>query len=564
MEVIKQKKKSWKLFAYGGVVLFFLVSFWNELSIISASIFENVISVDVYQAIGRLLFGFFVFFVFFHLSVFLVAQFALPVNAWDERKKAANSFLLFFGGKHGPAIFVKDGIVVEGEGERDKKGAGVALINLNSVLVLQGNLGVPKQLGHWVGDEIKMPTPSKNFSLKSLLPKKKKQKKSDLFRVVGPGIAFIGKKEDVFRSFDLRNQGGKRDVFARTSDGVKVFTTINVGISLNSDLDVIQVAYVGGKMINNIKGVELLEDVSRGVVGIERVFDLDYDDIAEIAEKLSGGEKNKELAAKKKSLAYSRFRPYFEDRIKILAYAILRGKEDTNWLELPLDVAEGIFIRLLSTKAYEKLYSFGDGKQFPLEDYFKRKFIQRVKRQGLLSFQFVQRKDGNAFSGVGEEISLETIEKMPAREFRSSGSRKILRRYGLKVNVAGFGDLKPVDGEITQQVIARWHARWKNKIKKIEASNRLKAMRTLNATRAQMQKDMAYLLSDIYDSDPHSEEALALRAFQALETAAADRSDELAPKEIMLTLQNLYQWFVLERQNSSNDNDFSKKWIRRD
>ena len=590
MESIKRKIFSWKGLAYEGVFFTFLILFWQEFvlvipygfvllrlliqhnfNLLNTQAQETFLStlialapVGLSQAVARLILASLIFVVFFHLSIFLLAQFALPVRSWEERKKAMESFRSFFGGRHGPVIFVKDGVIVESEGERERKGTGVALINLNSVLVLKGNVGIPKQVGHWVGNEIEMPEPSRKRSFKNLLPKKKK-KNSELFRVVGPGIAFIGEKEKIFRSFDLRNQGRKRNIFARTSDGVKVSTAINVGVSLTDEPDLIQVAYVGERRFDNIKGIVLLEDRSKGIVTVKKIFNLDYDDIVEIAEALFDNETNKEPSQKASSSFISSFRPYSEDRLKTLSYAILRGREDPDWLDIPLDIAESIFIRLLSTKTYQELYSFGDAKQFPLEDYIKERFTQDVKQQGLLRFQFIERGGGAVFRDAeGEDVSLEEIEKMPIVDFRSAGSRKILRRYGLKVQSAGFGDLKPENEEITERVIARWHVRWKSEIKKIEANNKLNEMRTLNATRAQMQKDMAYLLVDIYNSDPHSDEALALRVFQALETAAAERSDELPPKEIMLALQNLYQWFVVERRNSSKGDDLSKKWIRRD
>jgi hypothetical protein len=63
---------------------------------------------------------------------------------------------------------------------------------------------------------------------------------------------------------------------------------------------------------------------------------------------------------------------------------------------------------------------------------------------------------------------------------------------------------------------------------------------------------MTYLLSSIFQST-HTEEALALRIFQALETAATNPANEnVSPKEILTMLRSIHNWLLVERKDQTN------------
>ena len=71
----------------------------------------------------------------------------------------------------------------------------------------------------------------------------------------------------------------------------------------------------------------------------------------------------------------------------------------------------------------------------------------------------------------------------------------------------------------------RWSANWEKEATVVTADYELQALRILNLARAQAQGEMVGVLSLILGETPMSEAAMAVRVFQALETAAADPED---------------------------------------
>jgi len=350
----------------------------------------------------------------------------------------------------------------------------------------------------------------------------------------------------------LRDQfRNESSIAAYTSEGVEIETNVFAVSSISKEPEIITLAYVGSTQVDDIKGLKTFEDKEKGVVIVEDIFDIDSDDASEVYKALGS---NQDLVSEKTKRNSSFLFPYYEDRIRNIAHSKLGGnqKEDAqDWADLPVKIAVGVFRRMLSAESFDGLYLFDNLDEFPLEDQFRHVFIRSVKNQGLLSYQFIKLPDGKAFSGfVGEEIEASLIEKLPIRDFQGKGSSKVLRNHGITILSAGFSDIVPNEN-IRAKIMKRWQVRWERDIKVVKAKHELEAMRILNATRAQMQREMTYLLSNIFQSDPHSEEALALRTFQALEVAAADPADDISAKEIFLTLQNLHRWLLSEKQNGS-------------
>ena len=65
------------------------------------------------------------------------AQFVLPVRMVSQRLRIFGRLIIFLLGKHGPAIFVENGLKVQRKGESEKKGPGVIWMDTASAGVIR-------------------------------------------------------------------------------------------------------------------------------------------------------------------------------------------------------------------------------------------------------------------------------------------------------------------------------------------------------------------------------------------------------------------------------------------
>ncbi len=81
------------------------------------------------------------------ISVAFYAQFVLPIHKRGDRLKIIERLWLHAMGGHGPAIFVKNGRLVESKGESDKKGPGVLWLDTASAVVTRTDTTIKNFLG---------------------------------------------------------------------------------------------------------------------------------------------------------------------------------------------------------------------------------------------------------------------------------------------------------------------------------------------------------------------------------------------------------------------------------
>ncbi len=65
------------------------------------------------------------------------SQFVLPIQNPKQRREIAARVSNFETGRRGPALFVKNGRVIEHEGETNREGAGLIVLDTASALVLR-------------------------------------------------------------------------------------------------------------------------------------------------------------------------------------------------------------------------------------------------------------------------------------------------------------------------------------------------------------------------------------------------------------------------------------------
>jgi hypothetical protein len=89
--------------------------------------------------------------------IYFFSQFVLPIQNPKDRREIAARVSNFETGRRGPALFVKNGRVIMHEGEQDKRGAGMILLDTASALVLRTDTEIRDTVGPGIkftrGDE---------------------------------------------------------------------------------------------------------------------------------------------------------------------------------------------------------------------------------------------------------------------------------------------------------------------------------------------------------------------------------------------------------------------------
>ena len=79
--------------------------------------------------------------------IYFFSQFILPIQNPKDRAEIHARVKIFESGDRGPTLFVKNGRVIEHEGEADKRGAGVIVLDTASALVLRTDTEIKGTVG---------------------------------------------------------------------------------------------------------------------------------------------------------------------------------------------------------------------------------------------------------------------------------------------------------------------------------------------------------------------------------------------------------------------------------
>lgn len=119
-------------------------------------------------AVAILIFDFFIASYLLDRLVYFFSQFVLPIQNPKHRQEIHNRVIKFESDSRGPILFVKNGRVITHEGETNKRGPGVILLDTASALVMRTD--------------------------------------TEIRGAAGPGIRFTGGEEYIAGSVDLRTQ----------------------------------------------------------------------------------------------------------------------------------------------------------------------------------------------------------------------------------------------------------------------------------------------------------------------------------------------------------------------
>ena len=460
------------------------------------------------------------------LVLYWIAGTVHPVQNEPEVYQLLGRLVRFIFGERSPLVTVYEG---ELHGGAALKSGGVALVDLNSALVIE------KQRDR---RNYKKTDAEQQSTTGSLYP--------PMAHLYGPGLAFLRHGEKLRGVVSLRKQFRMlQNTLGQTSDGIEVRTTVFTIFTIGQPANVVQVTYLGDPFPENLRLVQIDPKTHKVKAIRDELDEQDKEEIHRFAEGfIYYIEPNSPLTLSDKVPDYP---PYLVDEQRIFsavysrAHNVSDGQPDSSWSDLPVMVAAETFRNIISRYTYDSLYLPEDPLTFPLQNEVKPAFIRQVRYMGVMSYQFIQRVNGEP---------LVVDQRVDHRQFRISSVQdlhgsKILRDRGIKIVHAGFSELVPTDPQVKQQRLEFWRARWQQQADLIRADLDLEVMRLRNRARAEQQREMSEKLNEILQSSNYSEEALTLRIFQVLEDAASDpNTRQFLPKDTINFLRSLRLWLL--------------------
>jgi hypothetical protein len=255
--------------------------------------------------------------------------------------------------------------------------------------------------------------------------------------------------------------------------------------------------------------------------------------------------------------------PFYFDERRIFAalYAYPRTApekqaDSDNWTKLPPQIATEYYRSTIARYEFDKLLGLENLDKPSLVGEAKGKFGRTMRYQGVLAYRLLRRRDG-ASPKVGDELNNQIyVLDHPPLELRNP---KVLRDRGIKIIAATFSELRISDPAISRQRIDNWLARWQSEAEQTMTDFEIEIMRSRSRERAKAQRELIQNLSEIF-SQPYTKEAMAVRIFQSLETAAADpETRRLLPQDTLAFIQNLRGWLIKDappagEKSSANEN----------
>jgi hypothetical protein len=160
----------------------------------------------------------------FFLAFFV--QFVLPVQKLEDRRRAINRLLLYIRGRHGPAIFIKDGDIRQSHREKDRRGPGVALLDTASAAVLRNAHAFTRSVGPGIVFTEANEYPAGSVDLHRQVRSIGPNENEDPFQPIS-----VDERQELYSERQRR----RYDTSGLTRDGVEIVPTINTIFGLNTE-----------------------------------------------------------------------------------------------------------------------------------------------------------------------------------------------------------------------------------------------------------------------------------------------------------------------------------------
>ncbi len=473
------------------------------------------------------------------LWLYWIGGTVFPVHSNQQIYLLMGKMIRSLWGRSASLLFVREGVLV---GEVGQASLSAILVDLESAVVVESTQ---------VRSPILFGGENRNGNFNAQTPKP---------RVVGPGLVILRRGEKLRDVVSLRKQFRLMpNVFGRTSDGIELSTHTFVSFSLSQRPSVILVAYLGEPVPKNLQ-VLRIDPHTRKIMAIQDELDIqDQEEIHQYAQNfLFCIDPNSPLDL---GTDGQEFPPYLVDEQRILAgvYSRARNVSDrqsaNHWTDLPAMVTAEIYRNILGRYTLDELYLPDDPERFPLQAEIKPEFSRRIRYLGVVSFQFLQRHDGD-LPTVGQRVD--------HRAFRISAVRalsgeKVLRKRGIKVIFAGFSELTPIDPKVNQQRLESWRARWQREVNLILANQDQEVGRIKDKAQVSRRRDLIETFSRLFSDRNLSEEALTMQVFRELEIAATDPiTRQMLPRDTLDQLRTIRLWLIPDLLEENQLDDFEQ------
>lgn len=494
--------------------------------------------------------------VFFWLA--FLTMFILPVRDFRTWESLYTRLVLFLFGRHGPLLRVRDGRLASEEGQLDRRGPGLLLVDAVSAAVLERRNVLRRADRQAIPDQAAQP----------------------LFRVAEPGIAFLGNRslltrpvfDEVLRGVvDLRRQVRiATGVHLYTRDGIEVETNVFSIFTLGEEPDVIRVMLVppekrsiGETSLDEINPVTAepaqvqppwrairvlglnLEGSGWRVTALEEQ-ELDDADLREIHQFIISSPPLNVLTPQQDQAVRQRGQanlPFTRDPVRLF-HAVLAQADDTftdeqiDWRDLPEMITIERLRNSLAAEAHDSLYDPLNASNFPILR-LKKSIRLWGRNQGVLAYQVVRLVDGRN-PKVGDLIP---ERELLASEIQVLTNPKVLRSRGIKVRFAGFSELTPTNPRVRDQFFDYWQAQRERDADFVLGDFDLRASRETNQWRLEAQKEILKEFTQLLEAERYPDEVLAMHVLSTLERAVSDTETSLMlPEDTLQMLQNLRDW----------------------
>ena len=256
-EKFYRKAKFWRTIIAMLFLLSFIVAFWDEIRLLFAPYWpiDGGAPAEASDlAIAKLAYNFIGLVAMFFIWVLITSQFVLPVRS-GERWLVFQRLLRYFGGFHGPAVFIEKGVSIADEGEMHNTRPGVAFVDLCSAIVLEQQWE-HIETGKDIFTQLRK-THAYKMTIKAFRGGTKKvvdelwrlvgqqPPVEPLARVEGPGIVFTRMQEKIRGIADLRQQSRKIEARVTTRDGFEIQVPVGVKFSIGEKPEILLVTYAG-------------------------------------------------------------------------------------------------------------------------------------------------------------------------------------------------------------------------------------------------------------------------------------------------------------------------------
>ena len=427
---------------------------------------NNFEPITIFVDIALLIFLLLIWLAFF-------AQFVLPVRTFEERQKIFDRLLGYLGGSRGPALFIKNGKIIDRPGESEREGPGVLWLDSASAAVTHINTAFKNTIGPGVNftDKGEKIVQANVVDLHVQTQRIGPWEREDPFALQG------GESKDEYEEIQKR----RMMTSAWTRDGIEVVP--NISVTFKIDADPIQ-----GDLPGSHFGFKE-ESVTRAI--INQAINPNAKPNT-LAHNVAWNELPAYIAADLWREFMSKFRLgqlFKVESIPPLAIPLpspIPSVHDTNALYLPLSGREqSAILRVLTEMLHELNYWLGGIADRCEKDQEKNSAVPARAGSGgkppnvskKTALQVINFMIKERMTNPKVPLLDQNGERLPGSQ--ESNEFRLLQEHGIRVISVNVGNLRfpsKVEGQLISQWTANWLVNARKERERIQSRQRLSTL----------------------------------------------------------------------------------------